>query len=128
MALCHRDVRACLPSRDVRWMRQGSPPKLCDGLSGMQTCVWPRIVVVKKHFCHIFVGTNLPETVLHSFHIDVRVDRLTSGLSARYIFAGVTAVDGRPERGRSDTLPSRSDDANRFSQRLMVLLSAAISP
>jgi hypothetical protein len=65
--------------RAVRWMRQDSPVKLCDGLSRMQTCVWPRIVVVKKHFCHIFMGTNLPETLLQSFHTDVRVDRLASG-------------------------------------------------
>jgi hypothetical protein len=50
-------------------------------------------------------------------------------LSARCIVAGVTAVDGRPDRGRSDTLPCPcSDDANRFAQRLMVLLSTAISP
>jgi hypothetical protein len=38
--------------RALRWMRQDSPLKLCDGLSGMQTCMWPRIVVVKNHFCH----------------------------------------------------------------------------
>jgi hypothetical protein len=31
---------------------------------GTQTCVWPRIVVVKKHLCHIFMGTNPPETLL----------------------------------------------------------------
>jgi hypothetical protein len=50
-------------------------------------------------------------------------------LSARCIVAGVTAVDGRPEPGRSDTLPCPwSDDANRFAQRLTVLLSTAMSP
>jgi hypothetical protein len=57
--------------RAVRWMRQESPLKICDGLSGMQTCVWPRIVVVKKHFCRIFMGTNPPETHVQSFHIDI---------------------------------------------------------
>jgi hypothetical protein len=40
--------------RAVRWMRQDSTPKLCDGLLGMYTCVWPRIVMVKKHFCHLY--------------------------------------------------------------------------
>jgi hypothetical protein len=65
--------------RALRWMRQDSPLKLCDSISGMQTCVWPRIVVVKKNFCHIFMGTNPPETLLQSFHIDVRVNRLASG-------------------------------------------------
>jgi hypothetical protein len=65
--------------QDVRWMRQDSPLKLCDGLLGMHTCVWPHIVVVKKHFCHIFMGTNPPETLLQSFHIDVRVGHLASG-------------------------------------------------
>jgi hypothetical protein len=55
----------------VRWMRQDSPLKLCDGLSGMQTSVWHPIVVVKKHFCHIFMGTNPPEALLQSFHTDV---------------------------------------------------------
>jgi hypothetical protein len=55
-------------NRAVRWMRQDSPLKLYDGLSGMQTCVWPRIVVAKKHFCHIFMGTNPPETLLQSPH------------------------------------------------------------
>jgi hypothetical protein len=115
--------------RTVRWMRQDSPLKLCDGLSGMQACVcmWPRIVVVKKHFCNIFMGTDPPETLLQllqSFHTDVRVDRLAYGLSARCIVAGVTAVDGR-----SDMLPCPcSDDANRFAQRLTVLLSTAMSP
>jgi hypothetical protein len=50
-------------------------------------------------------------------------------LSARCIVAGVTAVDGRPERGRSDTLPCPcSDDANRFAQRLTELISTAMSP
>jgi hypothetical protein len=91
--------------RAVRWIRQESPLKLCDGLLGMHTCVWPRIVVVKKYFRHSFMETNPPETLPQSFHIDVRFDRLTSGLSARYIVAGVTAVDGRPESGKSDTLP-----------------------
>jgi hypothetical protein len=44
------------------------------------------------------------------------------------IFAGVTAIDGRPERGRSDTLACPcSDDANRFAQWLTVLLSTAMS-
>jgi hypothetical protein len=65
--------------RAVRWMRQDSPLKLCDGLSGTQTCVWPRIVVVKKHFYHIFMGTNPPETLLQNFYIDVRVDPLATG-------------------------------------------------
>jgi hypothetical protein len=86
--------------RAVRWMRQDSPLKLFDGLSRMQTCVWPCIVVVKKHFCRIFMGTSPLDTLLQSFHIDVRVDRLASGLSARCLVAGVTAVDGWPERGR----------------------------
>jgi hypothetical protein len=63
----------------VRWMRQDSSLNLWDGLSGMQTCVWPHIVMVKKHVCHIFVGMNPLETLLQSFHIDIRVDRLTSG-------------------------------------------------
>jgi hypothetical protein len=65
--------------RDVRWMRQDSPLKLCDALSGMQTCVWPCIVMVKKHCCHIFMGINPLETLLQSFHIHIRVDRLASG-------------------------------------------------
>jgi hypothetical protein len=65
--------------RVVSWMRQDSPLKNFDGLSGMQTCVWPRIIVVKKHFCDIFIGTNPPGKLLQSFHIDVRVDRLASG-------------------------------------------------
>jgi hypothetical protein len=43
--------------------------------------------------------------------------------------AGVTAVDGRPERGRSDTLLCPySNDANRFALRPTVLLSTAMSP
>jgi hypothetical protein len=108
--------------RAVRWMRQESPLKLCDGLSGMQTCVWPRTVVVKKHFCHIFMGTNSLETLLQSFHIEVRVDRVIC-------VAGITAVDGRPECRRSETLPCPCpDDANHFAQRLTVLLSTAMSP
>jgi hypothetical protein len=40
------------------------------------------VVVVKKHFCHIFRGRNPPETLLQffqSFHIDIRVDRLATG-------------------------------------------------
>jgi hypothetical protein len=50
-------------------------------------------------------------------------------LSDRCIVVGVTAVDGRPERGRPDTLPyACSDDTNRFAQRLTVLLSTAMSP
>jgi hypothetical protein len=50
-------------------------------------------------------------------------------LSARCIVAGVTAVDGRPERGRSDTLLCPcSDDANRFAQRLTLVLTTAMSP
>jgi hypothetical protein len=64
--------------------------------------------VVKKHFCQIFMGTNPPEKLLQllqSFHIDVRVDRFASGLSAHCIVSGVTAVDGRPER-RSGTCPA----------------------
>jgi hypothetical protein len=84
-----------------------------------------------KHFSHIFMRTNPPETLhlLLGFHIDVRVDRLASGLSARCFGAGVTAVDEWPERGRSDTLPCPcSDDANHFAQRLMVLLSSIMSP
>jgi hypothetical protein len=112
--------------RAVRWMRQDSPLKLCDGLSGMQTCVWPRIVMVKEHFCHIFMGMNPLETLLQSFHIDIRVNRLAS---ARCIVAGVTAVDGWPERERSDSLPCPgSDNASHFAQWLTVLLSTAMSP
>jgi hypothetical protein len=68
--------------RSLRWMRQDSLLKLCDGLSSMQICVWPRIVVVKNHFCHFFLGMNPPETLLRllqNFHIDVLVDRLASG-------------------------------------------------
>jgi hypothetical protein len=37
---------------------------------------------MKKHFCHIFMEMNPPETLLqllHSFHIDVRVDHLATG-------------------------------------------------
>jgi hypothetical protein len=34
---------------------------------------------VKKHFCNIFLGMNPPEMLLQSFHIDIRVDHLTSG-------------------------------------------------
>jgi hypothetical protein len=67
--------------------------------------MWPRILMVKKHICHNFMGMNPPETLLQSFHIDVQADRLASGLSARCIVVGVTAVHGRPEL-RSDTLPS----------------------
>jgi hypothetical protein len=139
MALCHRDVRTCMPLRyhsaglcrnhlftsemtsssssnffqrtekmvvgrsqmwAVRWMRQDSPLRLCDGLSVMQTCVWPHIVLVKKHF----MGTNPPEMLFQSFHIDVRVDRLASGLSAHCIVSGITAVDGQPKHMKSDTL------------------------
>jgi hypothetical protein len=59
--------------RAVRWMRQDSPLKFWDGLTGMQTCVWPRIAVVRKHFC-LFMGTNLPETLLQSLDIDVRFE------------------------------------------------------
>jgi hypothetical protein len=244
----------------------GESTEVFDGHSGMQTCAWPRIVMVKKHFFHIFIGTNPPETflqLLQSFHIDVRVDRLASGqhiyenhpftvpkdcrhglagwgncfklflprkvclmpphglpfrlglevvnpylitcdngrqyivtlnlvtgkqlradeflcslcysvrlggthrvhtleypnwrmilstlplpipniaasslvvilrsfrirLPARCIVAGVTGVDMRPERGRSDTLPCPcSDDASHFVQQLTVLLSTAMSP
>jgi hypothetical protein len=81
----------------------------------------------EEALCHIFIGTNPPEKLLQSFHIDVRVDRLASGLSARCIVAGITAADWRPERGRSDTLPCPcSDDASRFAQRLTVLLSTAM--
>jgi hypothetical protein len=94
---------------------------------GYADCMWPRIVVVKKHFCLIFMGTNPPETLLQCFHIDVRVDRLAS---ARCISAGVTAVDGRPERGRSGTFPCpcSDDTSRRFAQRLTVILSTAVSP
>jgi hypothetical protein len=110
-------------------MRQDSLLKLCDGLSVMQTCVWSRIAVVKKHFCHIFMGMNPPEKLLQlfqSFHIDVQADRLAF---ARCIVAVITVVDGRPKRGRSDTLPCPcSDDAIHFAQRLMVLLFTAMSP
>jgi hypothetical protein len=244
----------------------GQSIEVFDGHSGMQTCAWPRIVMVKKHFFHIFIGTNPPKTLLQllqSFHIDVRVDRLASGqhiyendpftvpkdcrhglagwgnffklvlprrvclmplhglpfrlglevvnpcliarnngrqyivtlnlvtskqlraddflcslcssvrlggthwvhtleypnwrmilstfplpipniaasslvvilrsflirLPARCIVAGVTGVDGRPERGRSDTLPCPcSDDTSHFAQQLTVLLSTAMSP
>jgi hypothetical protein len=60
----------------------GQSTEVCDGLSGMQTCVWPHIIVVKKHFCHIFMGTSFPETLLQSFHIDVWTDRLASGKHA----------------------------------------------
>jgi hypothetical protein len=63
-------------------MRQDSPLKFCDGLSGMQTCAWPRIVVVKKHFFTSLWGRNPPESrlqLLQSFHIDFPVDRLASG-------------------------------------------------
>jgi hypothetical protein len=50
-------------------------------------------------------------------------------LSALCIVVGVTAVDGRPECGRWDTLSCPcSDDASRFAQQLTVLLSAAVSP
>jgi hypothetical protein len=77
--------------RALRWMRQDSPLKLCDGLSGMQTCVWPRIVVVKKHFCHIFMRTNPPETLLQSCHIDVRFEydcQLVALLKASQLLVG----------------------------------------
>jgi hypothetical protein len=91
---------------------------------GYEDCVWLRIVVVKNHFCHIFLGTNPTETLLQflqSSHLDFR-------LSARYIVAGVTTVDERPERWRSDTLPCPcSDDVNHFTQRLTVPLSTAMS-
>jgi hypothetical protein len=56
-----------------------SPLQLCDGLSGMQTCVWPRIVVAKKHLCHIFMGTNPPEMLHQSFHTDILVGHLAAG-------------------------------------------------
>jgi hypothetical protein len=50
-------------------------------------------------------------------------------LSARCIVAGVTAVDGQPERRRSNTLPCPCyGDANRFAQWLTVLLSTVMSP
>jgi hypothetical protein len=88
--------------------------------------------MVKKHFCYIFMGMNPLETLLHHlqrFHIDVQADCLASGLSARYIVAGITAVDGRPEHRRSDKLPFPcSDDANRIAQWLTVFLSTAMSP
>jgi hypothetical protein len=70
--------------RAVRWMRQDSPLNL------MQTCVcvWPHIVMAKKHFCHIFMGTNLSETLLQSFHIDVQVDRFIALLQASQLLMG----------------------------------------
>jgi hypothetical protein len=46
----------------------GQSTEVCDGLSGKQTCVWARIVVVKKSFCHIFMGTNPPEKLLQFPH------------------------------------------------------------
>jgi hypothetical protein len=55
----------------VRCRRQDSPLKFHDGVSGTQTCVWPRIVTV-KHFRHIFVGTNpleLLPPLLQSFSV-----------------------------------------------------------
>jgi hypothetical protein len=87
--------------------------------------VWPCTVVLKKHFCHIFMGKNPPETILQSFHIDVRVYRLAS---ARCIVAGIKAVYGRPERRRSDTRPCPCSDTNRFAQWLTALLYTATSP
>jgi hypothetical protein len=49
-------------------------------------------------------------------------------LSARCIVAGVTTVDGRPERGRSDTLLCPcSDDVNRFVNGWLMLLSTVMS-
>jgi hypothetical protein len=83
--------------------------------------------VVKKHFHHVFMGMNLRKRFF-SFDTDVRDHRLASGLSVTFIVAGVTAVDGRPERGRSVTLLCRSDNANRFAQRLTLLLSTATFP
>jgi hypothetical protein len=69
----------------------------------------------------------LPSIVMSSLVVILRSFRIW--LSALCIVAGIIAVDGRPEHRRSDMLPCPcSDDAIRFAQQLMVLLSTAMSP
>jgi hypothetical protein len=73
------------------------------------------------------LSLTIPSIVTSSLVVILWSSRIR--LSARCTFAGVTAVDGRPERGRSNRLPCPcSDDANRFAQRLTMLLSTAMSP
>jgi hypothetical protein len=80
----------------VRWMRQDSPLKLSDGLSDTQIGVWPHIVVVKKHFYHIFMGTNPPETLLQNFVCQVSGEyqsALVESYKEHHIYAKVSPYE-----------------------------------
>jgi hypothetical protein len=108
MVVGRRQIRA------VWWMRPDSPLKLCDGLSGMQTGVWPRIVVVKRHSVTYLWGRTLLKRL---FRVSTVSKLIVWPLSNTFM----RITPSRHER-RSDTLPCPcSDDANRFHQRQMVL-------